>query len=176
MSLAGCVATVHVPENPDDPTEVYLIRSGRHLGLILPRSGGGHVEYAYGEWGWFAENHNAWYDFFDTVLWPTPGALGRKELEARDREELARALPDTRIETLVVAPARIGALRDGLDSGYLAARDTEIFNPGHGYHFVEHERRFWCCYSCNDAVAAWLEALDCRVSWLPIRLGLSVRH
>ena len=40
--------------------------------------------------------------------------------------------------------------------------------------FVRHEDGFWFLYNCNDAVADWLRRLGCAVSWVPIRLDLSV--
>ena len=41
--------------------------------------------------------------------------------------------------------------------------------------FVESEDGFWFLYNCNDALADWLRELGCSVSFVPVRLGLSLR-
>src|SRR5687768_7285716 len=79
-SAAGCATTIRPPADPKDPVSVALIDYGYHASLALPAGPGTSVEYAYGEWEWFARNNDAWYRVFPALCWPTRGALGRRAL------------------------------------------------------------------------------------------------
>jgi hypothetical protein len=164
VSLAACTSVVTPPENPADPVDVYLIEEGIHTGVALPR-GEEHVEYGYGEWGWYALNHTAWYDVFDTILWPTQGALGRR---------IVRQIP-ANAQKLRVAKSDAERLLRELDGRYEARRETEIYNETTRMHLVQVDEDFWCCFTCADAAADWLRSLGCSVSWVLIRKGFRVK-
>ena len=66
----GCVATVTPPSRPEEPVTVHLVRAARHAALLLPCDGGRIVEYGFGEWGWYAENEEQWYDTMVRVTGP----------------------------------------------------------------------------------------------------------
>lgn len=163
--LAACTSIVTPPEDPKDPVDVYLIEEGIHTGLALPRDGGVYIEYGYGEWGWYALNHTAWYDVFDTILWPTPGALGRRP---------APQIP-SHAQRLRVARADAMRLLAELDAAYESRKETEVYNELSRMHLVRTDEGFWCCFTCADAAAEWLRRLNCSVSWVIIRAGFSVR-
>jgi hypothetical protein len=40
--------------------------------------------------------------------------------------------------------------------------------------FVPSQESYWFAHDCADVVAEWLVELDCRVSWLLVRLGFTV--
>lgn len=156
------------PENPIDPVEVFLTEEGIHRGLVLPRASG-FVEYAYGEWGWYVLGRDAWYHAFDTVLWPTQGALGRRSYDDPRAE-----FTGEKLTPLPAARPAVEALLDELDALYESARATEVYNPSMRMHFVKVSPGFWCFFNCSDATAQWLRRLGCNVSWVPIRGGFRV--
>ena len=80
VCMTACVTSIRPPAEPKDPVSVALIDYGYHASLALPTADGGCVEYAYGEWEWFALNNDAWYRVFPALCWPTRGALGRRAL------------------------------------------------------------------------------------------------
>jgi hypothetical protein len=173
---SGCVAVVRAPEDPEDPIAVYLLSRAKHRGILLPAEDGTreHIEYGYGEWGWYARDRTSWYFAFDALFWPTRGTLGRRRVSGEGREDLERGLA-ARLDPLLVSRGRVRALLAELDGIFReggAMEEGEVLNPTQGMTFVRHPRRFWLFNNCNDATAEWLLALDCRVSWAIVRFGL----
>lgn len=178
--LGGCTSTIHPPKNPENPCRVYLVKEALHRGLILPVSGGGerdggrrdYVEYGYGDWDWYARNRNSWYHVFDTVLWPTQGTLGCRWWTPQQIEWLE---DQGRATAITVPTAAAQSLRADLEESFRQGATAALHNSLNGMTFVKHPHRFWCFHNCNDGVVDWLRSLDCRVSWILIRLDLDVR-
>ena len=168
LLLCGCVSTVQPPEHPADPVEVFLTEEGIHRGLVLPRTSG-YVEYGYGEWDWYVMGCNEWYHVFDTVLWPTQGALGRRSYDDPRAE-----FKGERLTPIQAGRAAVEALLEELDTLYESAKGSEVYNESTRMHFVRISPGFWCFLNCSDATAAWLRRLGCHVSWVPIRGGFRV--
>ena len=175
LLLSGCVSVVVPPAHPVDPVEVFLSQEGIHSGLVLPRPEGGYVEYGYGDWDWYALNCDRWYHVFDTVLWPTQGALGRRSYAARTAEELRAEARGPALDSLAVSRRDAEGLLRELDARFEATRDTEVYNEVSGMRLVQVPEGFWCCYGCADATSEWLRRLGCSVSCTVIRTRLVVR-
>ncbi len=176
-ALAGCTSVVRAPPAPGDPVPVFLLLDARHRGLLLPAADGkGLVEYGFGDWDWYALNEDAWYDVFDTVLWPASGALGRRPTDAADAPSLRARYPWMELHEFAVEREAMEALRGELEAPFAARAADQHFNPRYGMTFVPADDGFWCLFNCNDAAALWLERLGCEVSWVPLRLGLSVKE
>jgi hypothetical protein len=156
--MTACVTSIRPPAEPKDPVSVALIDYGYHASLALPTADGGCVEYAYGEWEWFALNNDAWYRVFPALCWPTQGALGRRAL---------RFPPDVASEeTLVftVGRAEAGALLARLNARYAARPEEPVHNPAVGLTFVPDDASYCCFANCNTTLAGWLRELGCEVS------------
>ena len=173
-ALGGCVSSVTAPPAPDEPVQVYVRFEALHKGLILPSESGGHVEYGFGENGWYALMQDRWYHVFGTVLIPTRATLGRRLLTAPDHQALMAAYPQSKLHALTVSAARARALADELAVEYQKHAGSEIYNRTYRLHFVESNDSSWILYNCNDSIARWLRRLDCSVSFVPIRLGLRI--
>lgn len=174
LALGGCTSTVQPPSDVGaHPVSVWLVRDARHRGLILPSADGQLLEFGYGEYAWYAEMRDAWYRVFPAALWPTPGTLGVRRLGATRGEQLAAVLPGASVDELVVARDGVESLRQQLLDRFAAA-GAPLWNGIYGFDFVPDPAGYWCLFNCNDAVADWLVALGCRVSWVPIRLDLEV--
>jgi len=174
FSITGCVSDIRPPVAPADPVATYLLMDDRHRGLLLPKADGGFVEYGFGDWDWYAANCDSWYHAFDTVLWPTQGTLGRRFTTARNGEELRRQFHWMRLHEIIVARSNMEELRDAIGNEYAKEAAGEVYNPRYRMSFVPSRSSYWFLYNCNDAVASWLEKLGCSVSWVPVRLDLSV--
>jgi hypothetical protein len=173
--LIGCVSTVKPPTDPQHPITVYLRREALHAALLLPRPGGGHVEYGFGDHDWYALGRDRWYHVFDTLLWPTRGTLGRRVLSAEHLTDLQASYPWSDLSPIVVGAEETARLEQRLDAEYRERQDTEIYNSDYVLYFVEHEAGFWLFHNCHDALAQWLRELGCSVGWTPVRGGLDVR-
>lgn len=172
--LVGCVSTITPPSNPKVPTTVYLLTDAWHTGLVFPCPDGGYVEFAYGEWDWYALNRNRWYNVFDTLLWPTQGTLGRRFMPADDGRTLGGMYRSAKLEAIVVSSEKVADLLEDLDRQYAGGLKAGPSVDSYSRTFFKHDDGFWFLYTCGDATAVWLRRLDCSVSWVPIRLGLSV--
>lgn len=156
-STAGCVTTIRPPSNPADPVDVALIDYGHHASLALP-SGDRAVEYAYGEWEWFALNNDAWYRVFPALFWPTQGALGRRSLPFPPRG------PAEEILLFRVGRAEADALLARLNARFASRPETPVPNPLVGLTFVPDDVDYCATSNCNSVLAAWLRELGCEVS------------
>ncbi len=167
---AGCATRVIPPLAPADPAPVFIADYGLHSSLVFPlalRGEGstGAVEYAYGEWEWYALGNEAWWRAPGVVLVPNPGALGRREIgAAANAETLALALGAEGIAEATVDRERAVALLRDLDARWEARAETRVRNSRVGLEFVRDERDYWMFHHCNTQTAEWLEALGCRVS------------
>jgi hypothetical protein len=170
-STRPCV--VVPPRDPLDPVTVYLRATGRHAGLLLPGEDGLTIEYDYGDWGWYALARDEWWRAPATVLWPTPGTLGRREIRAADLVAMKEASASATLAELRVPRAAVRRLRARLDDQFFAGGDPH-HQTRYGMDFVNHPRGFWMFHNCHDEVASWLEELGCRVGWAPIRVALRI--
>ena len=80
-------ATIIPPVNPIIPVNIYLVDYGLHARLILTDERKKCLEYAYGDWRYFALNQQDWLTGAAALFLPTQGALGRKSINC-DRLEL----------------------------------------------------------------------------------------
>jgi hypothetical protein len=174
LSSVSCVSTVTPPPPPERPCTVVLARDARHIGLFLPRAGGAYVEYGYGDWDWYAQMDDSWYDVLDTVLLPTQGTLARREVHADDVSALQRRMHWMEMWPIEVELSRAEALLAELDRQFACSAEPPFHNATYRMDFVRHEDSYWFAHNCYDQVSEWLRDLDCSVTPLPIRLGVTV--
>jgi hypothetical protein len=162
--VAGCSITVRPPAAPADPIVVVLIDYGHHSTVILPVPGGEWVEYAYGEWDYFALNKTDLCTGMIALCCPNQGALGRR---VHPRMEVGDLLDGVRAEErfpVTVSRERAEALRRRLEDRFQRRIDTQVYSAVHRLKFVKDDDTYICWHNCNHAVAEWLEELGCEVS------------
>jgi hypothetical protein len=176
IAASGCTATITPPANVATPATVFLLREAMHTGIVLPPVAGDdqYVEFGYGDWSWFALGNDAWYDAFATVLWPTTGALGRRTFGARTPDELRRRVTWAELHELTVERDRATALREQLQAAFDAGAAAARPRPELGWIFVPDARSYWWANNCADVAAHWFEDVGCTLSWVPIRISLTV--
>jgi hypothetical protein len=171
---SGCTSTVAPPAEVDDPVFVQLSTGGRderHAALLLSDAQGRVIEYAFGDWSWYALSRDECWRAPGALLAPGPGALGRRDVGAEELARLAAGLEPARVTAIRVSRARATKLRARLEAEFAAGGETR-YNADRDMWFVRHRRSFWLLHDCNDEMAEWLEELDCSVSWAPIRARL----
>lgn len=176
LAAPGCRAVITPPANPIDPATVYLVDEGRHAALVLPRDDGSMVQYAYGQWAWYALGKNEWWRAPLVVAVPSTGTLGRRELgPVPTQDDLAQAVWAEAIIELRVDRAHATSLMTELDARFNRGIDTLHENPMYGLGFVKDDEAYWMFHHCNSETVQWLRALGCRVSGTPVQADFALR-
>src|SRR5262245_46718270 len=115
--LLAVPTTVIPPVAPADPVSVLLVDYGRTPALVLPVTDDVMVAYVYGDWNYYDLGNHGPFDSVAALLWPTQGALGRKEIAGRPTIDVARkALGNVQdVHTLQVERTAAERLRTTLE-------------------------------------------------------------
>ncbi len=167
--LVGCGLRVAPPASLHEPCTIAIVDYGVHAGLLLPRDAGRSVEYAYGNWEYFALGYTDRWTALRTVL-PARGTLGRTELALGVSEAAARAAaePDRAAIHLTVERAAAMQLLSELDRRFERNIAHVHENVEVGMTFVPDERDYWAADNCNGELARWLRRLECDVRGLAL--------
>ncbi len=92
-----------------------------------------------------------------------------------DLDGLRANYPLSTLAPMAVERTAVVRLERRLAEQYARHESGELYNATYAMSFVESEDGFWFLYNCNDALADWLRELGCSVSFVPVRLGLSLR-
>lgn len=163
LGLAGCATTVVPPRAVEDPVKVFLADYGRHSSLVLPRSEHALVEYAFGEWRWFALNDTGFFSACRALGWASEGTLGRRTIPIEPETDLRLLFPHVTLFELAVEREAVVLLLGRLDARWQRQEELAVFNDNYGFHFVPDDQRYHLFRNCNPIVAAWLRELGCQV-------------
>lgn len=167
LSQAACTTVVTPPDPASlrDPVRVYLIDYHRHSALMLPRPGGGLREYAYGEWGWFAENRTGLLRVPGVLFVPSTGALGRADWpDPADPDQLRRLGGFEAVFELTVERHAAEELLRDLDARFESRLDTLVRNDSARLDLVHDADDYSLAHHCNHATADWLGRLGVSAS------------
>lgn len=141
---------------------VYVLDRGYHSRLILPQESGSWVQYAYGDWHYFALHQQGWPRGLAALLLPTQGTLGRRVF--RDFATLTRQLKshDTLLP-IVVARNDVVRLRQSLAHRFRKNFHTRVVNPRNGITFVQDDQDYTLLHNSNHELVGWLRQLNCQV-------------
>ena len=166
---AGCAWTVRPPNNVADSVPIYLTDYGRHTSVIMPLSDQHMVEYAFGDWNWFAKNESSGLSAVRALLFSKGSTLGRRYfVKTNDVGELMRLSGAERVEKLAASREKVKRLTDRLDRAYTKRIDTWHFNPLTHLDHVRSSRHYWGLDNCNNVTASWLRELGVQTSGWPI--------
>ena len=161
----GCRTVIVPPAEPPDPAVVFVVDYGRHASLLLPDAARlSMIEYAYGDWGWFALDRSTALDIFPTLLWPTQGALGRWRWDIQvTGQSVRRHIACEDVLELTVDSRLVEELRKRLDARFRKHIDTLHHQQLYRLDFVHDDSKYHALYNCNHVLAKWLEELGCDV-------------
>lgn len=135
--------TVIAPVGTVEPVRVFLVDYGRTPAIVLPTTDGTMAAYVYGDWNYYALRNQGPVDAIAALLWPTQGALGRKEMTGPlEADVVRRALGNDveEIHTLQVERVAVDRLRATLDRAYHDRLHTAA--TAYGMVFVHHPQRY----------------------------------
>ncbi len=177
LAVSGCTGVITAPAEPADPVPVFLADHGRHAGLVLVDPEGGMVEFAYGEWAWFARGRTLLIRGFPVLFWPTQATLARRDMEGpATAESVRRQAHPLEVLRIEVARADAEALRARLEARFASAGTEPVVNEDlPGLRFVPTTPAYSIAHHCNTETVAWLRALGCRVSATPLVADFEIR-
>ncbi|MBE9046947.1 DUF2459 domain-containing protein [Pleurocapsales cyanobacterium LEGE 10410] len=151
------------PTAPIAPVTVYVIDYGYHSRLVLPDEEGKLMQYAYGDWRYFALNRQNFVDGIAALLYPTQGTLGRRQFN--NLAEFQGQLKSDRNTLLAfeVAEAKAARLLKLLDRRFRQNLPMRVKNPRNHLTFVLDDRDYIVFHNSNHELVTWLKNLDCRV-------------
>ena len=161
--LVGCVNRITPPPSTREPTTVYIVDYGVHASLLLPRDSQTHVEYAFGEWEWFALDHDDWYRAIPLAVGSHPGALGRRRVSAADESAIAGELHPKALYPVTLDRSAVDALLQSLDTAFDAQNARQVYGVKACLDFVPSERTYGLFQNCNTVVADWLGEAGCEI-------------
>src|SRR4051812_6215520 len=140
LTGGGCAAVIVPPPlAPAGRSSPVLVADyGYHSTLILPKSDGGLVEYAYGDWNYFGQNNKSFGSALHALFASDQATLGRRVLE---REINQPGLKEaTGAQTLIRFNAprdKVEALERALEQRFSENLGSMIYSPVHQLYFVK---------------------------------------
>ncbi len=175
LVLIASPAVIIPPVNPVEPVTIYVVDLGLHSRLVLPDGDDGFIQYAYGDWRYFALNHDDLGSGFAALLFPTQGTLGRRKYE--NIAQLQQAIDgNINILNFAVARAKAIGLRNLLDKRFNRNIATQIFNPVNQMNFVQDDLDYTLYHNSNHELVLWLQSLDCRVEGFVLLADFQVQY
>jgi hypothetical protein len=163
LGLVGCTTVVTPPHHVIDPVSVYLVDYGRHSSLVFPQDENSMVEYAFGEWRWFALNDTGLLAAFRALCWSTTGTLGRRFIVTEGPAGFDHVFAGIALFEVPVEREAADALAGRLDERWVQQEDDMVYNAEYDFYFVPDAQGYHVFRNCNPVVAGWLRDLDCQV-------------
>jgi hypothetical protein len=167
--MGGCTTTLIPPVAPSHPTTILVTDYGKHSSVVLPDPQGGLVEYAFGDWDYFALGHKGLLVGLVALIHSPQATLGRRwVLIDPNAPDAYRLLGAQRTQRLIVDSDRVKSLFQRLNLEYARHLDTEVYSASEQMHFVHSDERYDVFHNCNNLTADWLKSLGVHVDGLAL--------
>jgi hypothetical protein len=166
LLCCGCEAVIVPPRvGPSEPSlPVFVADYGYHSSVILPRGDSVMVEYAYGDWTFFAKNQKSLSTTLGALFSSEQATLARRVLlRSPYQDGLQQALSAKSIVRFDAPRERVMELDMALSQRFSQDLDSIIYTPAHDSYFVKDSEHYSLSNNCNHLTARWLQTLGCRV-------------
>ncbi|MEA5507492.1 DUF2459 domain-containing protein [Halotia wernerae UHCC 0503] len=167
--------TIVPPTAPVEAITIYVTDYGWHSRLVLPSRNGILIQYAYGDWNYFALNQQDLINGLAALFLPTQGTLGRRTFSNTAQFEQIMERENASILSLKVGQAHVIRLLKLLDERFNRNLETRIENSQTGLTFVQDNQHYTLLHNSNHELAAWLQDLDCQIHGLIIWANFRVK-
>ena len=178
LLVAGCAPTIIPPASIQNPVLVAVADNGRHTSLILPAANRGLIEFAWGDYPWFAANHNSSGDGFNALFFSKGSTLGvRWYSEASMESDLLALTQAKRVMKFNADATKTFALRDQLTAQFESgAKGGKTYNDvSHMYFVHDDAEHYWLGHNCNHVTARWLREMGCEVHGMVLESNFKVK-
>ncbi|MBE9211949.1 DUF2459 domain-containing protein [Plectonema cf. radiosum LEGE 06105] len=169
-------AIIVPPADPAEALTIYVADYGWHSRLVLPSGNGELIQYAYGDWNYFALNQQDLKNGATALFIPTQGTLGRRKFSNIVELEQIIQQQNYRLLSLVVAQSKVTQLLELLDQRFSRNIGTKIKNPQTGLTLVKDERDYTLLHNSNHEILEWLKNLDCQIYGFVMWANFQVKH
>jgi hypothetical protein len=163
------------PTEVATPATVYVINQDFHSRLVLPTSDERLVQYAYGDWQYFALHNQTPRTALKALFLPTQGTLGRSVYNDVNTLQQVIDAYDLSLLHLTVEQEQVTQLRQALTDEFNQNKETAIVNTLNRMAFVQTDQDYTLLQNSNHRVVEWLEALDCQVKGFVMWAGFRVQ-
>lgn len=167
-------ATIVPPAEPVEAIAVYVTDYGWHSRLVLPSRNGVLIQYAYGDWNYFALNQQDLIHGLAALFLPTQGTLARRTFINTAQFEQVMQQENASILSLKVGQAHVTRLLKLLDERFQRNLKTSIENLQTGLTFVQDNQEYTLLHNSNHEIATWLQDLGCQIHGLIIWANFQV--
>jgi uncharacterized FAD-dependent dehydrogenase len=130
---------------------------------VLPTGNGELIQYAYGDWNYFALNQQDLRNGAAALLVPTQGTLGRRKFSNIVELQQIIQQQDYTLLSLEVAQAKVTQLLKLLDERFSRNIETSIENSQTGLTLVQDDQDYTLLHNSNHELVEWLQDLDCQI-------------
>jgi hypothetical protein len=161
----ACTTVVRLPTAPRQVVPAFLIHEAKTSSVALPLPDRRFVRYAYGDWNWYALQHQSAFDGLAASLWPTPGALGRAVIDTEATADAMRRALGGAVDVYLLEVDRSASdrLLARLEDAHESARRVGPVVQSYGLTFVPDPQKYTYFNNSNHRTAAWLRELGCDV-------------
>jgi hypothetical protein len=165
LGCGGCTAVILPPSTTGtDPVPVIVADYGYHSTIIFPKSDGGMIEYAFGDWTFFGHNQKSFATGFHALLSSDQATIGRRLLDRDPRQQgLAEAIGAKALVRFDAPREKVLEMERELDRRFSAHLDTIIYSPQHQLYFVKDDHHYDAAHNCNHFTANLVERLGCKI-------------
>ncbi|ACK72306.1 conserved hypothetical protein [Gloeothece citriformis PCC 7424] len=163
------------PINPVQPVPVFVTEYGWHSRLVLPTSRDILIQYAYGDWKYYALNQQNWRNTIAALIKPTPAALGRRTFSNFSDFQQSTAQTNATILSFQVSKAKVSQLLESLNNRFNRQISSEVNNNLTKLNLVKDDQDYTLVHNSNHELVLWLRKLDCKVKGLVIWANFRVK-
>lgn len=177
LTLVRSPTFIIPPTDPANPVTVYVVDYGYHSSLVLPDRDGELIEYAYGDWRYFALNQRDFSNAAAALLIPTQSTLGRQKFsDVAELQQFIAQYPDVRLLSFEVAAAKAAHLLKLLNERFNRNIDSCVENPLTGLFLVKDDQDYTLFHNSNQELVEWIEDLDCKVRGFFLLPNLQMKY
>jgi hypothetical protein len=178
LVCGGCSAVIVPPATPGQGAVPVLVADyGYHSTILLSRTQGGLVEYAFGDWTYFGQNRKSIFTALHALLASEQATLGRRVLYLEPGQPGLEGATGAKSVIRFDAPRdKVVGLERALEERFSAKLDSMTYSPVHQLYFVKDDERYRWSNNCNHFTARWLERLGCEVKGIVLGSGFRVKE
>jgi hypothetical protein len=135
----------------------------------MPDGDGHLVEYAWGDWDWFALDKTSLWNGLVALVCSHGAALGTRRIDASPYDpDLSHVLECEQLIHFNADRSRVAALLQSLHSRFERHIDTQVYSRAASLTFVRDDEHYSGWHNCNQVTAEWLRDLGCGIEGTPL--------